>query len=168
MLIIYGVIIEIYFQQVVNEKYILRIRQMNTCFEMEKRIRVVEKYEICHLVLKEDTFSTLLVQYPWTSTAHLIKRNAHVFPIGCPMRLQPGTELYIPANVSCVGQHHHVAEIVVTKQIHTVLVDDTVESIVIRYKMTRDALRMYNRSIFPKGYRGELRVGMNLVVDKRK
>ena len=118
---------------------ILRIRQMNTCVEMEKRIRVVEKYEICHLVLKEDTFSTLLVQYPWTSTAHLIKRNAHVFPIGCPVRLQPGTELYIPANVSCVGQHHHVAEIVVTKQIHTVLVDDTVESIVIRYKMTRDA-----------------------------
>ena len=124
-----------------------------------------------------DSFESIFRQYQlnWTT---FMKYNQRLFPTGSALTLVHGMMVTVASSGCTKNQEHtlcghqdqdqnRIGEIQLTKAIHEVLDSDTPESIAREYHMSLDELRSWNRSIFPKGYRGKLAGGQKLVVKKR-
>lgn len=120
-----------------------------------------------HFVTARDTFASICQAYD-VSFDRLLALNRGRFPIGARVTLQLGEQLVVPDRYARLfqpqAQRRNVAEIRLTKQLHVVQYGDTPSAIAARFRMTLDELREWNRVFFPKGCRGEIRVGDRLVV----
>lgn len=120
-----------------------------------------------HVVEKKDSFESICKAYAITY-AQLLQMNRGRYPVGARADLVVGERLIVPDLYASqqAASRRNVAEVKLTKQIHIVEVGETPESIAAKYRMTYEELREFNRAYFPKGYRGEIRVGYKLVVKR--
>lgn len=120
-----------------------------------------------HLVEKADTFESICKAYSITY-ARLLQINRGRYPVGARAELVVGERLIVPDLYASQQEasRRNVAEVKLTKQIHIVEEGETPESIAATYNMTYEEMREFNRAYFPKGYRGEIRVGYKLVVKR--
>lgn len=149
---------------------ILRIRQVNTV-DHAKVVSAdkdkIERYQTHTVVLPMDTLESIAEHYGMT-VPELLEANRVQFPVGARLDLHNGMTLIVrqKEKKEQSGTMRNIAEVTLTKQIHQVQPGDTTESIAEQYNMTRDELREFNRAVFPKGYRGTIRPGMQLVVSR--
>ncbi|KAF1331204.1 Peptidoglycan-binding protein, partial [Globisporangium splendens] len=121
-----------------------------------------------HLIEPSDTFESICKAYCITY-ARLLQINRGRYPVGARAVLTIGERLIVPDLYASQmeASRRNVAEVKLTKQIHIVEDGETPESIAAAYNMTYEELREFNRAYFPKGYRGEIRVGYKLVVKRQ-
>lgn len=136
----------------------LHIRQINTVATG----RYIEQPEY-YSVGPSDTFETIAGK-TGMSIQELLDCNRVQFPRGSRLELHPSMKLIVRGKKPKVSMRN-IAEVVLTKQIHIVQEGDTPRRISEKYNMSMDQLREYNRAIFPKGYRGHIRAGHQLVVN---
>lgn len=106
--------------------------------------------------------------YSFVDDVNLMTSPSVYYPGGVRIGLSKKQKLLVwnPA-VPRVAKEAHFSEIVLRRQIHEVAYGETAIDIANQYGMTLEELRGENRCYFPKGYPGNLRPGMKLVVKKR-
>nr|CCA18017.1 conserved hypothetical protein [Albugo laibachii Nc14] len=127
----------------------------------------IQKYN-SHEIKCGDTLESICADYKLTMI-QLMEMNRGRFIKGQLLRLQEGQSVIVPDAEATerAYRYRHIGEVVLKKQIHVVEKGETAEDIARQYHMTIDQLRAFNRSYFPKGFRGNIFPGYNLVVNRQ-
>lgn len=125
------------------------------------------KYKV-HTLKCGDTMESICADYKLTMI-QFMEMNRGRFLKGKLVRLQEGESVIVPDREASerAYRYRHIGEITLTRQIHVVKEGETPEDIAAKYHMTNDQLRAFNRSYFPKGYRGAILPGYKLVVNRQ-